>query len=59
MKNQIVSIMGIAIIIWRFVANDQSNYLPKFREASLSRKLFLLTNNPDVRLGTLNLDDRD
>lgn len=59
MKNQIVSIMGIAIIIWHFVANDQSNYLPKFREASLSRKLFLLTNNPEFGLGTLNLDDRD
>ena len=43
--------MGAAITIWRFIANDQSNSLPKFREASLSRQIFLLTNNPDIRLG--------
>ena len=34
-----------------FFANDQSNRLPKFRKASLSRQIFLLTIRPDVRLG--------
>ena len=29
--NEIVSAMGAAMTIWRFIANDQSNRLPKFR----------------------------
>ena len=49
--NQIVSTMGAAITIWRFIANDQSNRLVKFRYASLSHQIFLLTIRPDVRLG--------
>ena len=51
LTNQIVSTMGVAITIWRFIANDQSNRLPKFRQASLSRQIFLLTIRPEVRLG--------
>ena len=43
--------MGAAITIWRYIANDQSNCLPKFQLASLSRQIFLLTIRPDVRLG--------
>ena len=31
LTNQIVSTMGAAITIWRFIPNDQSNRLPKFR----------------------------
>ena len=30
LTNQIVSTMGAAITIWQFIANDQSNRLPKF-----------------------------
>ena len=39
-KNQIVSTMGTTI--WRFMANDQSNRLHKFQQASLSRQFFLV-----------------
>ena len=31
LTNQIVSTISAAITIWRFIANDQSNRLPKFR----------------------------
>ena len=51
LTNEIVSTKGAAITIWRFIANDQSNRLPKFRYASLSRQNFLLTIRPDVRRG--------
>ena len=30
LTNQIISTMGAAITIWLFIANDQSNHLPKF-----------------------------
>ena len=51
LTNELVSTMGAAITICRFIANDQSNRLQKFRQASLSRQIFLLTIRPDVRLG--------
>ena len=43
--------MGATITIWRFIANDQLKRLPKFRQASFSRQIFLLAIHPDVRLG--------
>ena len=55
-----VTAKGAAIKIWRFIANDQSNRLSKFRLASLSRHFFFFCNNSSRRSSrcpmTISLD---